>query len=68
MLLFSILGNKESKMYNEEVFKNNLRHAILGQLKSPPEGFKKVVRSHFFYKRESLIKVTFIGFDVIVWL
>ena len=34
-----------------------MRHAILEQLKSPPEGFSNVVKSHFFYKRESLIKV-----------
>ena len=48
------------------MFRNNLRHAILEQLKSPPEGFSDVVRSHFFYKRESLIKVTTIG--SIVWV
>ena len=36
-----------------------MRHAILEQLKSPPEGFSNVVKSHFFYKRESLIKVTY---------
>ena len=54
----SISGNRESLQYIENVFKNNLRHAILEQLKSPPEGFSNVVRSHFFYKRESLIKVT----------
>ena len=51
------LGNRESQSYNEGVFKNNLRHAILGQIRAPPEGFTFVTRSHFFHKRESLIKV-----------
>ena len=52
------LGNRESQSYNEGVFKNNLRHAILGQIRAPPEGFSFVTRSHFFHKRESLIKVS----------
>jgi len=30
-------GNAESNRYNEEVFKNSLKFAILGQLSSPPE-------------------------------
>ena len=53
-----ILGNRESQNYNENVFKNNLRHAILEQIRSPPEGFSSVVKAHFYYKRESLIKVS----------
>ena len=52
------LGNRESQSYNEGVFKNNLKHAILGQIRAPPEGFSLVTRSHFFHKRESLIKVS----------
>ena len=52
------LGNRESQSYNEGVFKNNLKHAILGQIRAPPEGFSLVTRSHFFHKRESLLKVS----------
>jgi len=50
------VGNRESEQYNENVFKNNLRHAILGQIRKPPEGFQQVVRSHFFFKRDTLIR------------
>ena len=57
-LMLMCLGNRESQSYNEGVFKNNLRHAILGQIRAPPEGFSFVTRSHFFHKRESLIKVS----------
>merc|ERR1719447_2148959 len=49
-------GNAESNRYNEEVFKNSLKFAILGQLSSPPEGFEEAVKAHFYLKRESLIK------------
>ena len=43
-------GNRESHTYNENVFRNNLRHAILGQLRAPPEGFHHVTKSHFTSK------------------
>jgi len=49
-------GNRESQNYNENVFRNNMKYAILEQIRAPPEGFDNVVRSHFFYKRDSLIK------------
>jgi hypothetical protein len=50
-------GNTESNRYSEEVFKNNLRFAILEQLTSPPQGFEEVVQAHFYIRRHSLIKV-----------
>ena len=50
-------GNRESHSYNEAVFRNNLRHAVLAQIRAPPEGFGHVTRSHFYYKRDTLIKV-----------
>jgi len=49
-------GNAESNRYNEEVFKNSLKFAILGQLSSPPEGFEEATKAHFYLKRHSLIK------------
>ena len=46
----------QSKNYNKNVFTNNLKHAILEQLTAPPQGFEEVVRTHFYYRKESLIK------------
>ena len=54
---FEKLGNAESNRYNEEVFKNNLKFAILSQLSSPPEGFEDVTKAHFYLRRHSLLKV-----------
>ena len=51
-------GNAESNRYNEDVFKNNIKFAILGQLASPPEGFEDVTKAHFYLKRLTLIKVS----------
>ena len=50
-------GDSESHKYSEDVFKNNLKHAVLGQLSNPPEGFEDVVKSHFYLKRWVLLKV-----------
>ena len=50
-------GNRESHSYNEAVFRNNLRHAELAQIRAPPEGFGHVTWSHYYYKRDTLIKV-----------
>jgi len=50
------IGNAESNRYNEEVFKNNLKFAILSQLTSPPEGFEEVTKAHFYLRRHSLVK------------
>lgn len=50
-------GNAESLKYSEEVFRNNLKFAILAQLQNPPEGFEEVIKAHFFLKRHILLKV-----------
>jgi baculoviral IAP repeat-containing protein 6 len=50
-------GDNESLKYAEDVFRNNLKYAVLGQLQNPPEGFEDVVKSHFYLKRDALCKV-----------
>ena len=50
-------GDSESLKYSEDVFRNNLKYAVLGQLTNPPEGFEEVVRAHFYLKRDFLLEV-----------
>ena len=50
-------GDSESLKYSEDVFRNNLKYAVLGQLSNPPEGFEEVVRAHFYLKRDFLLEV-----------
>ena len=52
-------GDSESLKYSEEVFRNNLKYAVVGQLTNPPEGFEDVVRAHFYMKRDVLLEVIF---------
>jgi len=49
-------GDSESLKYSEEVFRNNLKYAVVGQLTNPPEGFEDVVRAHFYLKRDFLLE------------
>ena len=49
-------GDSESLKYSEDVFRNNLKYAVLGQLSNPPEGFEEVVRAHFYLKRDFLLE------------
>ena len=53
-------GDSESLKYSEEVFRNNLKYAVVGQLTNPPEGFEDVVRAHFYLKRDFLLEVRLI--------
>ena len=55
-------GDSESLKYSEEVFRNNLKYAVVGQLTNPPEGFEDVVRAHFYLKRDFLLEVSYLGF------
>ena len=50
-------GDSESLKYSEEVFRNNLKYAVVGQLTNPPEGFEDVVRAHFYLKQDFLLQV-----------
>ena len=56
-------GDSESLKYSEEVFRNNLKYAVVGQLTNPPEGFEDVVRAHFYLKRDFLLEVSYLGFN-----
>ena len=64
-------GDSESLKYSEEVFRNNLKYAVVGQLTNPPEGFEDVVRAHFYLKRDFLLEVkidTNCVFEKFAWL
>jgi baculoviral IAP repeat-containing protein 6 len=49
-------GESESLKYSEEVFKNNLKYAIIGQLLNPPEGFEQVnsLNFRFLFKKQTV--------------
>ncbi|KAJ3030212.1 hypothetical protein HK097_005651, partial [Rhizophlyctis rosea] len=40
-------GQRKSKLYNEEIRLNSLRHACLGMIRNPPKGTEDFVKAHF---------------------
>jgi len=50
------LGEEASRKYNENIRLGTAEHAILGQLRNPSKGFESVVRSHFYWKKETILK------------
>lgn len=46
----------ENKLYCNIVRYNNVKYAMLGMLKTPPEEFKQVIQSHFAIKRTEIME------------
>ena len=55
-------GAQRSKSYSAEVRENTLRWAMLNQLRHPPNGFEKVVKAHFYLRRE-LVRAQLDGWE-----
>lgn len=49
-------GDDYSFKYNDETRRNNMKVAILGNLKSPPYGFEEFTRNHFRLKKDEIIE------------
>ncbi|XP_078658150.1 uncharacterized protein LOC144903640 isoform X6 [Branchiostoma floridae x Branchiostoma belcheri] len=49
-------GKRHSREYNADVRVNNIKHAIISQIQKPPPAFENVIKTHFFIKKEWLMK------------
>lgn len=49
-------GEKKNEGYSNIVRLNNIKHAMIKQIKTPPVGFEDVVRRHFYIKRHVILK------------
>jgi len=49
-------GDRESRYYNENVQVNNIRWAMIEQIKNPVPGFEDVISQHFKLKRQELME------------
>lgn len=49
-------GDVHNQEYSAEVRVNNIRHAIIGQLRNPSPGFEEAIRMHFYLKKERILK------------
>lgn len=50
-------GRKKSFDYNDKIRINNLKWAIVNQLKNPSKGFEDIIMRHFYYKKDNIIKL-----------
>jgi len=50
-------GDQNSRSYNEVIRVATLEHAMVGQLRKPPQHFEQIIQSHFYYKRASINKM-----------
>lgn len=49
-------GEEQSKKYNENIRLAAVEWAMLNQLRHPSPGFEKAIRTHFYLKREYVLK------------
>eukprot|EP00058_Branchiostoma_floridae_P007171 XP_002592659.1 hypothetical protein BRAFLDRAFT_85147 [Branchiostoma floridae] len=49
-------GKRHSREYNADVRVNNIKHAIISQIQKPPPAFENIIKTHFFIKKEWLMK------------
>lgn len=45
-------GDQNSRQYNEVIRVATIEHAMVGQLRKPPEHFEQIIKGHFWYKRD----------------
>ncbi|XP_064597872.1 uncharacterized protein LOC135464377 [Liolophura sinensis] len=50
-------GQSRSKTYNNNIRLWTVRHAMLGQLRSPPAGFEDLIRKHFTIQKNAILKL-----------
>lgn len=49
-------GDQNTKQYNEVIRVATLEHAMVGQLRQPPQHFEQIVRAHFALKKDQINK------------
>jgi len=50
-------GDANSRQYNEVIRVAAIEHAMVGQLRKPPQHFEQIINNHFWYKRDAINKV-----------
>ncbi len=49
-------GQAQSRAYNENICKQNVRYAIIEQIRNPPRGYEEIVHKHFSLQRTKILK------------
>jgi ubiquitin-protein ligase len=51
------LGQSKSKSYNNIIQYENIKWAMIDQIKNPPHGYEEVVKNHFKLKKDDIINI-----------
>ncbi len=49
-------GKSASQSYNDNIRQQNIRWAMVDQLKNPSRGFEEVIRNHFCLKKDIVVE------------
>lgn len=49
-------GQAQSRAYNENIRKQNVRYAINEQIRNPPRGYEEIVHKHFSLQKTKILK------------
>ena len=49
-------GERKNEAYSNVVRYNNIKFAMIGQIKNPPKGFETVIKRHFYLKKDEIMK------------
>lgn len=49
-------GKEKSLMYNLNIYPNTIKYAMIEMLLNPPLGFETIIKEHFKYKKNDIIK------------
>lgn len=48
-------GKRKSREYNEKIYPNTIKYAMLDMIKNPPLGLEEIIKNHFKLKKEDII-------------
>jgi baculoviral IAP repeat-containing protein 6 len=49
-------GKRRSREYNENIYEQTIRFAMIGQLRQPPYGYEDVIRAHFYLRKDAILQ------------
>lgn len=49
-------GKQQSNIYNQNLYPNTIKFAMIDMIRNPPDSFKDVIKYHFKFKKDEIIK------------
>jgi baculoviral IAP repeat-containing protein 6 len=49
-------GRRQNRNYNENIFEQSIRWAMINQLRNPAYGYEEVIKAHFYLRKDAIFK------------